>query len=133
MDHAVVWPAHVTVMNTEFDILDFGDERPTAQFGLLLLEPDESLTDDQCESLAYYKASGEVICGSKLTNSARRWYDKSMQVARIARTLGRLPELSDPGVTAVLARWIDQQRAAELNSFQRARLAEIVGWEDTSG
>ncbi|MFD4957752.1 hypothetical protein [Microbacterium sp. NPDC058389] len=100
------------------------------QIGLLLLEPAESLTPDQRESLRYYRAADDVLLGLKTNTAPHRWAAMAMRIGWIARQLGRLPVLTDPGVTEVELEWIEVQRHAELNSFQQARLRDIVGWHD---
>lgn len=110
-----------------FDMLGYAP--PTTAFGLLLLEPEDALTADQRESLEYLLAADDIILGLKPTNAARRWYDMSMQIAVIARSLGRLPRISDPDVSDAHVAWIAQQRHATLNSFQHVRMTEIVGWQ----
>lgn len=115
--------AHARVMD---EVLNDQPMRPTDVFGLLHLKPRDELTDDERASLTYYQAYDDVILGYAPNNAPRRWVDMSMRVARLAAALNRLP--TEGAISAELAWIAEQQNATDLNSFQRARLQEIVGW-----
>lgn len=95
-----------------------------------LIDRDGDLTADERESLTYYYASVNLAEGVPADSEARRWCDMASTVGRIAHMLGRLPIPGDPGVTSQIADWIQQQLAADLNSYQRARLSALPGWTE---
>ena len=94
--------------------------------GMLLHRSESTYTDDERESVKYLLAFwGEVDSVGPFTER-HRWCRAARQIDLASRALGRLPARADGASRAHLA-WIDTQRTAELNSFQRARLEAIRG------
>ncbi|GAA2895243.1 hypothetical protein GCM10010455_17970 [Microbacterium esteraromaticum] len=85
------------------------------------------LDTDERESLDFYYASVNLTEGLPADSAPRRWCTMATTVARLSHMLGGLPRSGDPGVTPQITQWIEQQRSAHLNSFQRARLRSFPG------
>lgn len=97
---------------------------PTA---VLLHRSDDTLSDDERSSVEYFLAFIDELDGFPPSTPERRWCRLASKVASSAHQLGRLPTLHD-GLSRAQIEWIAAQKAATLNSFQRARLGAIQGW-----
>lgn len=98
------------------------------QFTDLLLRDEDTLTDDERASVKYLLADFDVRTGLKPNTKARRWAVMAWKIGRYARKIGRLPTADDPDVTEDQLAWIEAQRGATLNSYQRACLNAMPGW-----
>lgn len=100
----------------------------TAFAALIDCDPAD-LDADERESLNFYYASVNLAEGLSSESPPRRWCKMATTVGRIAHMLGRLPQSGDPGATPQILAWIEDQKHASLNSYQRARLNSFPGGE----
>lgn len=98
-----------------------------APFAALCDREPIDLSADERESLDYYYASVNVAEGLPADSPQRRWCLMAQNVGRIANMLERLPQTGDSGATPEILAWIETQRGAPLNSYQRARLRSLPG------
>lgn len=94
---------------------------------MLLRRPDDELTTDERASVETYLAFIDEMDGIGRFTALGRWCAAAWRIERPARALGRIAGLSE-GATQKDLDWIEEQRRAEMNSFQRARLEAIPGW-----
>ncbi|KSU55016.1 hypothetical protein [Microbacterium enclense] len=94
---------------------------------LLFHRKREELSDDERASLRFYIALIDDMDGLTPNSAPRRWCAAARAVEEFTREHGRLPAPTDPGP---LHAWVELQRTAVLNAFQRDRLRAIRGWSD---
>lgn len=99
------------------------------RFEYLLFADPAGLTPDDRASLASLLAETDEIFGLAVDTAERRWARNARLLRRHVRDLGRVPTGSDPRVGAELLTWIEHQDPECLNSYQRARLEAIPGWQ----
>lgn len=87
------------------------------------------LSPDEREALEYFYAAVNIAEGGDPDSPARRWCAMAQNVGRIAHILGRMPRPGDPEAVEIL-QWVNEQRAASLNVYQRSWFASIPGGRD---
>lgn len=95
--------------------------------GVLLHRSEDTYTDDERESVAYLFAFWDEMDTVGPFTGMHRWCRIARQIDLTARKLDRLPTRDD-GMSRTQLAWIEVQRSAELNAFQRERLEAIRGW-----
>lgn len=98
-----------------------------APFAALIDSEPCDLSADERASLDYYYASVTIAEGLPAMWPSQRWCLMAQDVGRVAHMLGHLPQFGDPGATPAILAWIEEQCVAQLNSYQRARLASLPG------
>ena len=94
---------------------------------MLLRRSEDTYTDDERASVEYLLAFWDEMDDLGPFTEAHRWCRTARKIDVVARRLQRLPTGED-GATRTQIRWIEAQKTAQLNSFQRGRLEAIPGW-----
>lgn len=97
---------------------------PTA---LLLVRDEDTLTDDERSSLKYFEAFIDEFDGIGGRSAEVVWCRTARLIHAAAHLAGRIPTAAE-GMSERQLAWIEEQKNADLNSFQHARLAVIPGW-----
>lgn len=98
-----------------------------SDFSLLLLRPEQTLTDKERDSLRYLKAFNDDFLGLSGTRE-RRWCATAREIRALIQDLGRMPTDDDSGFTPALRKWVAGLRYDDLNDFQRAALEWSEHW-----
>lgn len=94
---------------------------PTAD---LLHRQESTLNADERSSVQYFLAFIDEMDGVGRHSPEVQWARTARQIERVARELGSLAD----GATPSQIGWLEAQKIADLDSFQRARLDAIPGW-----
>ncbi|PYD00777.1 hypothetical protein B4U78_008605 [Microbacterium esteraromaticum] len=95
--------------------------------GMLLHRSEGTYTDDERAAVGYLLAFWDEMDNVGPLTEAHQWCRTARKIDVVARRLQRLPT-ADDGVPRAHVAWIEAQKDADLNSFQRGRLEAIPGW-----